>query len=193
MNKILIIILISLALVVSMAVLILVHKSEYIPAAIFGAFTTMFVALAYFFSQEKFRLDLLDKRWPIYQASLEFCSLIIQYGDFPVSNDKAEDKIKKDQAIKAFQAAENSFRGIGYHKMRSLFGKDIEDYFSKINKTYAWLVSHSDNYLFHQNYPEEAEKRAKKRSEILEFICETPNKLPELFRPYVYFGDHKKG
>jgi hypothetical protein len=49
---------------------------EAVFTTLFSAITAWFSYLAYRFSEERFRLDLLDRRWVIYEGVLEFCSRV---------------------------------------------------------------------------------------------------------------------
>ena len=68
-----------------------VKKLELLPATFFSATTAAFSYLAYKFSKEKFRLDLFDKRWVVYENTLEFCSRVTQQGSLRrTDNNQAE-------------------------------------------------------------------------------------------------------
>jgi hypothetical protein len=140
---------------------------------IFSTLTAVFAYLAYGFSKEKFRLDLFDKRFAIYEETLKFCSQVM-----------AEGSAKE----KAIMAAEGSFRGIGYHKAQALFGEDIHELFSRLNKSYAWLSAFAQAPSGSMT----PDVWARAHTEQLNFIWDTANKLPELFRSYMYFGDYKR-
>ncbi len=165
------------------SVVIIVHaqKLEILPATFFSVSTALFSHLAYKFAKEKFRLDLFDKRWAVYEHALEFCSRVTQQGTLIRRKDNEE------AILAALKAAENSFRGTGWHKTRALFGNDIYQLFDQINKSYAWLSSFGDQPPQHRaaDWPEKMEKN-------LMFIWETVGKLPEIFKPYVYFGNYKQ-
>ena len=162
--------------------LVFFNKPEEIPTVVFGSVAALFSFYAYFFSKENFRLELMEKRWDIYEKTLEFCSVVVTHGGLPPNSDN---EVRNQSIINGLIAANNSFRGIGYHKARSLFGDDIHELFGKLNKSYAWLISN-------QNLtPRRAAELAEQRNEHLTFIWDTVNKLPDLFKPYVYFGDYK--
>lgn len=150
-----------------------IGKLEYVPTSLGALITAMFAFLAYRFSKEKFRLDLSQHRWAIYESLMAFCSLAMQSG------------LKSEQAIKA---AEGSFRGMGYHRSLALFGEDIAELFKKLNESYSWLNSFSTGPAGNLSHNEWAEKTLAHES----FIWETVNKLPEHFKEYLYFGDYKR-
>ena len=113
-------------------------------------------------SKNKLRLELFQARYEIYEDLIKFCSHVLQQGD-----------IKED----GWKAAENSFRGLKYHKSSFLFGEEIEKYFREINHSFAHVVS------FNNNSPEWLEHTTK----ILNINSDAPIK----FKPYLYFGDIK--
>ena len=150
---------------------------------VFSTATAVFSYFAYQFSRDRFRLDLFDRRFAIYEATLAYCSRIIAHGDLAAA--RPEDR---EAAEQAFRAAEGSFRGSGYHKARALFGEDINELFSKLNKSHAWLSAFGSGPGRSMTHEEWGTKYA----EHSEFIWTTANKLPELFKHYMYFGDYKR-
>lgn len=174
---------VGLALLGVIVVLIMIFQSKWeaIPTTVFSTLTAVFSFWAYEFSKERFRLDLFEKRWPIYEAILKFCSHVIQQGRLKL------DANSQEGTLAAIQAAEESFRGIGWHKSKALFGRDVIQLLEKLNKSYAYLSS------FHSapEDPSERTKWADESNRQLLFIWETVNELPEKFRPYVYFGDYR--
>ncbi len=144
---------------------------------IFSFFTVLFSLLAYKHSKDRFRLDLLEKRWVVYQETLEFCSVVMKHGGIP---EHGKDEGRNEEIVNALINAENSFRGIGYHKTRSLFGSDIHERFDELNKAYAWFVTRP-----------KTEGWALKEHDYLMDVYNIIQELPDLFRPYVYFGDYK--
>lgn len=144
---------------------------------VFSIVAVVFSFLAYQHAKDRFRLDLLEKRWEIYQEILQSCSIVLTHGGLPKHG---TDKGRNEDIIKALQSAHKSFRGIGHHKMKSLFGPEIYGKMDELNKAYAFFVTGFEG-------PEYAEKD----SELLMSMYETTKELPELFKPYVYFGDYK--
>lgn len=130
--------------------------------------------LAYINTLEQMRLSLLDERWEIYSEVLKFMSVVSKYGRIPSAAD-LKDEEKKKEISEALISAHNSFRGIGYHKVKSLFGKDVDEFFNKMNEAYASFVTDTDDDDKH-----------------LYFIVYSIAKLPDIFKPYVYFGDYNK-
>jgi len=159
----------------------IMEKWENIPTFLVSCIALSFSYYAYLFSKEKFRLDLFEKRWEVYIATLEFCSLVMKYGQIPKHS---EDKTRNKEVLDALVAAQNSFRGVGYHKMRSLFGEDIYNLMEELNSAYSWLYSHSRKNTY-------TDEESEIEDNHIRFIWETVKNLPELFRPYVYFGDYK--
>jgi hypothetical protein len=150
---------------------------------VFSTATALFSYFAYRFSKEKFRLDLFDRRFAVYEATLEFCSRVMAEGSLRATTPEQRERVEH-----AIRAAEGSFRGIGWHKTQALFGEDIRPLFSKLNKSYAWLSTFGDGPA--NSMPQE--EWGRKYMEHTEFIWDTVNRLPELFKAYVYFGDYKR-
>ena len=139
--------------------------------AFFGSITVVFAYLGYKYTREKFRHDLFDRRWKIYQNLTTFLSLTLKYGDAPSSSN--------EDAENFHVSAHESFRGAGLHGAKLLFGDDIQSLFDNLNDTYAWLVAH-------QNRTEE--KAANEWEIHMKFIRNTLKDLPDLFKKYLYFG-----
>jgi hypothetical protein len=160
-----------------------VHTGHWdtVPAIVLGGVTCIISYAAYRFSREKVRLDLFEKRWAIYEKTLDFCSLVEREGTLKRTTENAE------IIQKATEAAHASFRGIGWHQTRALFGPDIHRLFDELNREYTWLLSHSR--------PPAGEKArldwANREHDALIFIGKAARDLPEAFRPYMYFGDIK--
>ncbi len=150
-------------------------------STIFSTITLCFSYGAYQFAKEKFRLDLLDKRWEVYVHVLDFCSVVSSQGTLTGREDNIE------VITTALQAAEQSFRGIGLHKTRALFGEDIQVLFEQLNEGYAYLSSFSES----PSDPTERTEWAKRKNQHVRFTHNTAGKLPEHFKSYVYFGDYK--
>ena len=168
--------------IVLFIVLFYVNKLELFPATLFSATTLAFSYLAYKFSKEKFCLDLFEKRWVVYKSTLEFCSKVTQQG--PLSRTDSN----KEEFNATMKAANQSFRGLGWHKTRALFGDEIYVLFDKLNESYAWLLAFSEppaNPATRSEWPQ-------KMQDHTLFIWETVNKLPGVFKPYMYFGDYRR-
>jgi hypothetical protein len=131
------------------------------------------------FTKERFRLDLLEERFEIYKRTLEFCSIVQSHASL-----RANDR-NKEQVEAALRAAHDSFRGFGFHRARALFGSDINDLFGKLNESYSYLVALGDETSPHY--------KATTFWEHVQFIAEQCTKLPDHFKPYVYFGDYRSG
>lgn len=158
-------------------------KGELVPQLWVSFIAVCLTYWACLFTKEKFRLDLLDKRFEIYERTLEFCGLVTTAGTLHPKDDD------KGVVLAAIQAAEKSFRGIGYHKARALFGPEVSELFEKLNNSYAYLSAFGNvNPSVNPRYADVPEKICGH----LTFIFETSGKLPEYFRPYVYFGDYKR-
>lgn len=138
--------------------------------------------LAYRHSKNRMRLELFDKRWEIYEPVWIFGSRVMRHGSLTI-NDNNEEDVRL-----ALDAAVNSFRGIGWHKTRMLFGKDIHELFESVNNKYAYLVAFNEA----PSDPTRREEWVEKRFNALNDISELMVKLPEHFNKYMYFGDCKK-
>jgi len=172
----------GLVVVISTKIIIVDQKSELLPTLWISAIAAGLSFNSYVYAKEKFRLDLLDKRWEIYEETLEFCSAVMRHGTLRVTEEN-EEKI-----FAAIKAAENSFRGIGYHKTKSLFGEDINQRFEELNKSYSWLSSFTDYPI----NPDEHQKWVEDKHNHIMFVYKTGQELPEIFKPYVYFGDYRR-
>ncbi len=146
--------------------------SESIPVAIVGLTTAGLGFLAYDFSKAKFRLDLFEKRWLIYEELVQFLSLQQQTGS---------------HTNEALAAAQGCFRGKGYHKSKALFGDDIIALFERLNSTYSWLAAYQNG-----KGGLSQEEWARLHYEHSNFLDETVRRLPEYFKGYIYFGDYKR-
>ena len=129
--------LLLLVFMVTFQILATADKLEFLPTTFFSAATAYFSNRAYNFAKEKFRLDLFEKRWEVYENTLKFCSKVMQEGTLRANENNNE------QILQALLAAQESFRGIGWHKSRALFGQDIQELFSGLNASYAWLLAHA--------------------------------------------------
>jgi hypothetical protein len=164
--------------VVSFLILIGTSKLELLPSVILGCITAIFAFCAYKYTKEKFRLELFEKRWEVYRNIAKFCSNAAIYGDLsPKPDNEDKEKVRKE----AYDAMGKSFKGEGYHLRSLLFSNDMEDTFEELNQAYAFLSSH---YL-PSNQPFEGRDHLLKLRKIYE-------DLPNLFKPYLYFGDYRK-
>ena len=150
-------------------------KYEYVPATVFAGFTAYFSYHAYRFSKEKFRLDLFERRFEIYLKVMEFCSIVMKYGSL------RENKNNSEEIIKAFQAAHESFRGIGFHKTHALFGEDVHVEFQKLNNSFAWLASFSDPETGEGNRAQWATEKARHMTIIVDMTNSLQNYFTHIF------------
>ena len=163
--------------VVSLLILIGTSKLELLPSVILGCITTIFAFCAYKYTKEKFRLDLFEKRWEVCQNIAKFCSIAAIYGNL---FHEPENEDKKKDLKEAYDAMGKSFKGEGYHLRSLLFSKDVEDTFKKLNEAYAFLSS----YYLNSQQPFTGVEHLTNLSKIYE-------DLPDLFKPYLYFGDYR--
>jgi hypothetical protein len=155
--------------------------AQLVVTILFGGIAAILGFLAYTHTRDRFRLELFEKRWEIYESTLRFCSAVLQQGG--IAN-HSQDEERNQRAINALLHAEGSFRGTGYHKTKSLFGDDIISEFNKINEAYAFFVAYS-------NREDRGTEETKRYYDHLKNINKTVGKLPDMFKPYMYFGDYK--
>ena len=162
------------------ATLLYYKKFEMLPSTIFSSVAAYFAFHAYRFSREKFRLELFEKRWEIYEETLNFCSTVMKYGGLPPAG---QDEEKNEEIIQALISAHASFRGLGFHRSKALFGKDVHDAFARMNEDYATIFA-LGKHIKNPDYVERVDKAIERTWELI-------NQLPKLFEPYMYFGDYK--
>lgn len=153
---------------------------EQIPTITMSSLTAIFSCLAFRYSQEKFRLDLLERRFEIYKEILKYCGIVSQLGGLKATEDK------KQIIAEAYKAAESSFMGFGLHSTKALYGPEVTDFVNQLFKCHAWLISYPDAP------GNDLEKWANEYIDKVDFIYRASNQLPEIFKPYIYFGDYKK-
>ncbi|MDE0724573.1 MAG: hypothetical protein OSB62_07735 [Alphaproteobacteria bacterium] len=134
-------------------------------------------------SKAKINHELFEKRWEIYTNMGTFCSVVSQEGGLPriseLMPDTEENKRKLRAKKRFFESAEKAFVGVGYHRVRILFGNDIVEYAEELSSAYAWFSS----------YEPEDEGYAKGRMSHAKKLAEINKNLPEIFKDYLYFGD----
>jgi len=156
--------------------LIYAEKLEQIPTLWIALVAMLFSYSAYLFSKERFRLNLLDRRFELYEKTLEFCGIVFSHRSLK-ANEQNNEEIER-----AIKAAHESFRGIGYHKARALFGDDIYELFQSLNKSFSHIMTYQNI----ENRDQE------KYWGHVTHITEMSYKLPNHFKPYVYFGITKR-
>jgi hypothetical protein len=156
------------------------NKPELVPQLWLSIIVAILGYLALIYNSEKVRLGLFDRRFEIYSKTIDYCNVVQAYASLERRDENRE------HINNAITAAHESFRGIGYHKTRALFGQDIVTLFDKLNKSYAYIVAYgrlrseddrfdADTYWGHVTQTVDLTKT-----------------LPDYFRPYIYFGDHKQ-
>lgn len=125
------------------------------------------------FARDKLRLDLFQRRFEIYLNTLKYCNHIRRYARH------WREQSKEAEDLAALQAAYDSFRGIGRHETIALFGEDIKNVFDRLNENFVFIEAHQND-----------ESRSSKEywGHVVE-VVELSEKLPDLFKPYIYFGD----
>jgi hypothetical protein len=142
----------------------------------------MVAFLAYwatYFNSERLRLELFDKRFEIYERVVEFSSIVLKHGSLRST------KASEDDVERAIRAAHESFRGIGFHKARALFGPDIANLFKEVNDSFAYIMTFQDVPPSQPSYVPD-----RYREHVLKIVSIAEG-LPDHFRPYLYFGDYR--
>ncbi len=144
-------------------------KEEILPTFYISCLSLIIIYQGSRDSWNKFRLELFEERYVIYEELLKFATETLKNAEI---------------SLEAAQAAEKSFRNLKYYKSQFLFGNDIKKYFDEINSSFAWLSAFNDN----QNISNwEIAQRGH-----FERIEEIFDKATEIFTPYLYFGDVKE-
>jgi hypothetical protein len=164
--------------VVSFLILIGTSKLELLPSVILGCITAIFAFCAYKYTKEKFRLELFEKRWEVYKNISIFCSIVKKYNR--LRHDLHTNKNTTEDLRKAYDAIGKSCKGEGYHSRSLLFSDDVQDTFKKLDIIYAFLYN-----FYEHNLHEEGERGH------LSNLIKIYEDLPNLFKPYLYFGDYR--
>jgi hypothetical protein len=165
--------------IVSTALLFWLGKPELVPQLWISVIVAILSYWACSFTAEKLRLDLFDRRFEIYSKTLAYCSAVMTHASLE-ANERNKDDIRR-----AIDAAHESFRGIGYHKTRALFGPDIVKLFDELNSSYAYIATWGGR----------EDRRGYDADKYWGYVnrtVEIATRLPEYFARYVYFGDHKQ-
>lgn len=172
----------ALLLVGGAALFYALNKTEYFPTFCISMITLSFSYYAYLFSKEKFRLDLLDKRWEAYEQIVDFCKKVSAYGGFPK---ETQNKFQEQEVYEAFISAIYLFNGMGAHKVKSLFGEDVQKEFQKLRDHYVYFVTRREADQKNAWLDKEGVTR-------LEDVLTISQNLPSTLKSYMYFGDYKK-
>ena len=166
-----------LIFLIGFIVLFELSKLEHLPTFIVSVMAMTFSYHALTYTREKFRVDLFEKRFEVYLAIVDFCSAIHSNGGLGKTPEN------KELLEKAHQDAYKSFRGIGYHKSRLLFGSDIKGLLDELNIVYSFMSSVGNNVA--------NPAQAGKLIQYTENSWKILNELPKSFASYLYFGDYK--
>ena len=165
--------------VLSTALMIGVAKYDLLPQLWVSLVVAFLAYWAAYFTSERLRLDLFDKRFEIYEKAIEFSSVVMKHGSLRST------AASSDDVGRAIREAYESFRGIGYHKARALFGVDIADLFKEINDSFTYVIAFQDAAVSEVSY---APDRYHERVLNIVSIAE---RLPDDLRPCLYFGDYR--
>lgn len=152
-------------------------------ATLFLSFVAaLLAALAYFNTRERFRLDLFEKRWPIYEGVVRICSIVQAFGGVPIparyQGDRDEFRVERSRELA--DLLNENLRGLGYHKSKSLFGPELTYELNKLHNHLVWM----EVFEVGQHNADEWGRRMMEISELA-------YRLPTLFEPYTYFGNYK--
>lgn len=149
---------------------------------ILSCLTTFFAFLAFYHTRERFRFELLDRRWQTYSDILEICSLHHAYGLELLRQERgaALNKQFATDRQKLNFLLDRSVRGTGFHTVRSLFGPEIAQITDRLNEHVAWFGA----FAHGRDNDEEYMHRSREITQII-------NDLPKTFQPYVYFGGYR--
>ena len=139
---------------------------ELISVGIFGAFTAHFAYMAFYHTGENFRLELFEKRLMVYNGILNFAQL--------VEGVRADGQLL---SLDAKREAEKIFLSKGYHEVQFLFGEDISSLQKQLRDIFNDL-----NTRDHTDF---------RREQALSDLGKITETLPEIFKPYIYFGNYK--
>ena len=163
---------------VSFVISIIGGTSTLVSSVSLPLITAIFAFLAYKYNKEKFRLELFDKRWEVYENISILCLTIQKYKRIRPMHGST--KTTYNDLRKAYDSIKKLSNEEGYHLRSLLFSNDIEDAFTKIDMAYKFLWNHYEN-----NTDEGGEWDHYKN------IVDIEKNLPELFKPYLYFGDYR--
>lgn len=156
-------------------------------SVLFTGMAACFSYEGYRYNKEKFRLELFEKRWEVYESTIKFHEFVIKNRGL-VTNLKESDNEEMRQAEKL---AHECFFGIGGHRSKFLFGNDVRGNFNELENFFrdkAFEPSYgpyaTDSYFG-------SEEGMTKLVSHQKFIEENLEKLFTLFSPYLYFGDYK--
>jgi hypothetical protein len=150
-----------------------------IPTFTFTAITAGFAYQAYRYTKEKFRLELFEKRWEVYSAIVHFEDKLKGFVEKYVQKERyvsEEFEQRNTDAKELLQIANQSIVGLGWHRKQLLFGKDVWRPFAQIE---IILVK------------AQSEWKDEERKKDMETLSEIVKSFPNLFKPYLYFGDYK--
>ena len=147
--------------------------------------TLWFAWLAHKHTQDKFRLDLFEKRWEVYENILNFTSAVMSAGGFPNKHTWQSEESYKNKVRDFMDGANGSVRGKGFHLYKHLFGPELQKDFDKLNSAYAFFVTYNEPGTITTT------DVMKEKNELLKFVVKYPNEMPEKFKKYIYFGDIK--
>jgi hypothetical protein len=154
-----------------------IGNGDFLPTYIISCVALVFSHQALRFSFEKFRLDLFERRLDVYESIVKLCSLVV---DGRLEDDDPE-KLKLVE-----KEASGCIYGLGFHRSRLLFGKDIR---LKINELHATYVTLQMQIRMRKTSSDLHNPKAE--WDAFNFFLHTNDQLPTLFRSYIYFGDYR--
>ena len=152
---------------------------------IFGMITAGFSYLAYFYTKEKFRHDLLNKRWPIFKTIIEVSNIASKLTDIPLNKDDRQvtENTYKEWVDK-LKPAQDKLKKINHQEVISLFGKDILEHINVVYGSLSACITTPYNYT--------TTTSVQSRNENITRLRKNSEHLIELFSPYMDFSQYKK-
>jgi hypothetical protein len=175
----------SLVIIIALIGWFLSESSERV-AILFTGITACFSYEGYRYNKEKFRLELFEKRWEVYEKVLIFQEIFLKNSGL-APNLSNSNKVEID---KAHDAARYSFADIGWHRSRCLFGEDVVPLFDKLEQIYAFRKGEVWDEHAAMTLCGTPESKAAYNKDI-EDVYDSVRKIYKTFTPYLYFGDYK--
>ncbi len=160
---------------------------EAVITVVFGCVAAWFSWLAYCHSKEKFRLELLNKRWPIYQTINDSAFMVHNKPLVTVPLNNEDVKIYETchmARLECLKECLELLRAINMHEMQALFGKEVRDSFIRIIESIAGCTIHESSYR--------TESAITFQNEQMQTLLEEIKNLPSIFAPYMDFSTYKK-
>lgn len=153
--------------------------AELIVTIIFGAVAAWFSWLAYCHSKEKFRLELLDKRWPIYEQLTNVHNKLKIAGLYH----DAQPSDRTDIAA-LLRAAYNELERINLCQLEALFGEDVRYTLDNILNRMEKICVYTGE--------KDVDTCISDQKDEIKSLLEQLESLPSVFKLYMDFSSYKK-